>query len=51
MLKKSTERAVERFREDGFLSPVPVLSAAEVKHYTIALEDFERRSGKPLDFP
>ena len=42
---------VERYRQDGFAFPVPVLTADEVRELRADLEYWERRQGHPLDFP
>ena len=42
---------VERYRQDGFAFPVPVLDAAEVRALRADLEHWERQQGHPLDFP
>ena len=51
MAKKLSQTEVRRYREDGFLGPVPVLTPDEVRTFRAGLEDFERRNGKRLDFP
>lgn len=42
-MKVLTEEALARFERDGFLSPVPVLTPAQVASYRDRLESFERR--------
>ena len=42
---------VERYRQDGFAFPVPVLTAEEVRELRADLEYWERLQGHPLDFP
>ena len=42
---------VERYRQDGFAFPVPVLTADEVRELRADLEYWERLQGHPLDFP
>ncbi len=37
--------AIERYRRDGFVHPVPCLAPGEARRYRDALEDYERRSG------
>jgi non-heme Fe2+,alpha-ketoglutarate-dependent halogenase len=44
-VKTLPEAAVQRYREDGFLSPVPVLSTAEAGAIRTRLEDFEGGAG------
>ncbi len=39
---------VRRYRDDGFLFPIPVLSAADAAEYRRRLEAFEKQEGKPL---
>ena len=39
---------VERYRKDGFVSPVRVMSAADAREYRRALEAHEARAGAPL---
>ncbi len=41
MPKVLSEDAVAQFHDQGFLSPVPVLSPAEVAHFRGCLERFE----------
>ena len=43
MPKVLTESEVEQFHEQGFLSPVPVLSAEEVAYFRERLESFEAK--------
>lgn len=43
MPKTLSEDAVEHFHEQGFLSPVPVLSPEEVAHFRSCLESFEAK--------
>jgi len=51
MPKRLTEDAVQFYREHGYFSPVPVLSADEVARYRAELENHEAALGHPLDFP
>ena len=51
MPKQLSEAQVRRYENDGFVGPVAVLNEAEALKYREALEDFEKRSGAPLDFP
>lgn len=51
MPRKLTPAQIADYRENGFTGPVPVLSPDEVQTFRAGLEDFERRSGKRLDFP
>ena len=37
--------AVERYRRDGFVHPVPCLGPGEARRYRDALEAYERTSG------
>ena len=39
---------VARYRRDGFLFPIPVLSPTEAAEYRHRLEAFEQQEGKPL---
>lgn len=43
MLKVLSDTEVDHFREQGFLSPVPVLSLDEVAHFRDCLESFEAK--------
>lgn len=45
MGKLLNESAVTRFHEEGYCSPVPVLSSAETAHYQRCFEAFEERQG------
>lgn len=51
MAKKLTDAEIARYREDGFVAPVPALTSEEVSHFRAGLEDFEARRGHALDFP
>lgn len=51
MPKRLTPGQVQQYRDKGYVTPVPVLSPEEVREFRAGLEDFERRSGKTLDFP
>src|SRR6266540_3685148 len=48
MTKLLAPEAVRRYREDGVLFPVRVLSREEVARYRRCLEDHERSTGAPL---
>jgi len=43
-----SDEQVARYREDGFVCPVPALSPAEVRQCRARLEAFERSQGKSL---
>jgi non-heme Fe2+,alpha-ketoglutarate-dependent halogenase len=43
-----SEEQVARYRQDGFLCPVPALSPAEVSDFRARLEAFESSQGRPL---
>jgi ectoine hydroxylase-related dioxygenase (phytanoyl-CoA dioxygenase family) len=51
MPRKLNEEQILHYRENGYVGPVPVLSAEEVREFRAGLEDFEDRSGHKLDFP
>ena len=51
MPKKLTPEEIGRYRGDGFVSPVPVLTGTEVRTFRAGLEAFERRKGAKMDFP
>ena len=48
MPKILTQAQIDQFREQGFVSPVCVMSAADALHYRRRLERFERETGGPL---
>ena len=48
-LKRLTNEQVEFYRDNGFLSPIRVLSTAEAAAYRDKLETFEREQGSPLN--
>ncbi len=48
MPKLLSKSQIERFREEGFVSPVPVLSKSEASALRARLERFERETGGPL---
>lgn len=43
--KVLTQEQVERYREEGYLSPIPVLSDNEVRHYRSSYEELEAALG------
>lgn len=51
MPKSLTPDQIASYQRDGFLAPVPVLTANEVRRFRAELEAFEAVTGKPLDFP
>ena len=48
MAKILTQAQIDQFREQGFVSPIRVMSAAEAFGYRRQLERFERETGGPL---
>jgi non-haem Fe2+, alpha-ketoglutarate-dependent halogenase len=48
MAKLLTRTQIDRFREEGFLAPIRVMSAAEALEYRARLERFEASTGGPL---
>ena len=48
MAKILTQGQIDQFREQGFVSPIRVMSAAEASGYRRRLERFERETGGPL---
>ena len=42
---------VEAYARDGYVSPIDVLSADEVKTFRQDLEDWEKQRGQTIDFP
>ncbi len=51
MPKRLTITQVEEYETDGFTRPVPVLSADEVREARAAIEAFEAKTGRTLDYP
>lgn len=51
MSKRLTQAQIRSYREDGWASPVDVLSPADVTRIRAGLEAWERHSGKPLAYP
>mgnify|MGYP003679271513 CR=1 FL=1 len=51
MPKSLTPQQIADYETQGFTSPVPVLSAEEVREARSAIEAFERRTGRTLDYP
>lgn len=49
-LKLSHEQ-IEKYRRDGFVGSIPVLTADEARSYRTELEAYEKLIGKPLGFP
>jgi ectoine hydroxylase-related dioxygenase (phytanoyl-CoA dioxygenase family) len=48
MNKLLSSSAVDAFKDDGFYSPVRVMSDAQAHHYRAALEAYETQAGEPL---
>ena len=48
MPKILTQTEIDQFHEQGFVSPIRVMSAAETLAYRRRLERFERETGGPL---
>jgi non-haem Fe2+, alpha-ketoglutarate-dependent halogenase len=48
MPKILTHAQIDQFREQGFVSPIRVMSAAEALGYRSRLERFEQETGGPL---
>lgn len=51
MPRRLTEDQVRRYREDGFVSPVPVMGRAEAHALRAELETVEAAQGHPMRFP
>ena len=51
MPKLLSEAQVEGYARDGYVSPIDVLSAAEVQAFRQDLEDWETQRGQAIDFP
>ena len=51
MPKLLSEAQVQGYERDGYVSPIDVLSAAEVKAFRQELEDWEKQRGQAIDFP
>ncbi|NQV60532.1 MAG: phytanoyl-CoA dioxygenase family protein [Alphaproteobacteria bacterium] len=51
MGKRLTESQVKQYGDDGYVHPVAVLNAAEVRAARAEIEAFEARTGKTLDYP
>ena len=51
MGKRLTESQVRQYEDEGYVHPVPVLTAAEVRQARGEIEAFEARTGKTLDYP
>jgi hypothetical protein len=49
--KTLSQAQIDQYRRDGFVSPVPVLDADEVRALRADLESWETQQGHPLDFP
>lgn len=47
-LKRLTPAQIQHFRDEGYLTPVRVMSTAEAAGFRADLEGFEQRQGKPL---
>ena len=51
MPKRLSAAQVQQYDEQGYVSPIPVLSAEEVARLRSELEKHEADAGHPLDFP
>lgn len=51
MAKRLSDRQVLNYAEEGFVSPLPVLSAEDVREARAEIEAFEAKTGKTLDYP
>jgi hypothetical protein len=51
MSKLLSPTQVAAYERDGFVCPVPVLSAAEAQTARAELESWEAARGAPIDFP
>ena len=51
MPKRLTAEQVQDYESRGFACPVPVLTPAEVRDARAAIEAFEARTGRTLDYP
>lgn len=51
MPKRLTIDQIEEYETDGFTCPVPVLTPAEVREARAAIEAFEAKTGRTLDYP
>jgi len=51
MPKRLTDDQIRAYAEEGFVSPIPVLSAAEVAQLRAGLERGEAAAGKKLSYP
>ena len=51
MPKLLSEAQVQGYERDGYVSPIDVLSAAEVKEFRQDLEGWEKQRGQAIDFP
>ena len=51
MPKLLSASQVEAYARDGYVSPIDVLSAEEVRAFRDDLEDWEKQRGQTIDFP
>ncbi len=51
MSKLLSASQVEAYARDGYVSPIDVLSADEVKTFRQDLEDWKKQRGQTIDFP
>ena len=51
MGKRLTDDQVQQYEDQGYVHPVPVLTAEEVRQARAEIEAFEAKSGKTLDYP
>lgn len=48
MPKKLTAAQVDRYRRDGYVAPITIMTPEEAGRFRAALEDFEAAQGRPL---
>ena len=51
MTKLLSQQQVDQYQNSGFVSPVDVLNQDEIKQSINEIENFEEKTGQPIDFP
>ena len=51
MTKLLSREQVNQYHNSGFVSPVDVLNQDEIKQSIKEIENFEKETGQPIDFP
>jgi glutaredoxin-related protein len=51
MTKLLSQEQINQYDNSGFVSPIDVLNQDEIRQSLKEIENFEEKTGKPIDFP